>query len=333
MTLDHEVIGDVAGLRSAGPAWIRLAERHAVTPFQTYQWNLAWWRFVGRHRPDHRPRVLVFRRDGVVCAVAPLMVRGGAGETELCMLSDPYADYPDVLIDPARASPAEVSGRVLRYAREGLGREWDRVALAELPSWPGLSAALTAGRPWTTTTASPCYRLDLRDRDAVARIEHARQYTYRQRRLDRLGTSAFHLHVDAAEIAARMPTLIALHLRQWVHREDSEITFDDADMVRFYTGAVSWLADAGLLMLADLTLDGRSIAFHLGFTYRDTFWAYRTTYDAEFRRLSPGHLMNRRLIIGLRAAGFHTLDLMRGETPYKLDYATHKAENTTISLP
>jgi CelD/BcsL family acetyltransferase involved in cellulose biosynthesis len=328
-----EVVEDERALTALGPAWLRLAAAVARTPFQTYQWNRTWWALVGARDPALRLHVLVLRRAGVVCAIAPLMVRTTGDASELCFLSDPYADYGDLLVDPDRARPDEVARWVLDYGAAGIAHgRWQRLVFAEMPTWQGFAAALGQVAPAADRCeASPCYRLDLSDEDGMDNVWDRGQYHYRQRRLERVGEVACHLHTDAATIADRIPDLMALHLRQWADRPDRGITFDRTDIIRFYHDICGPLGNAGLLLLGELSVAGRAIAYHLGFLHQDVFWAYRTTYDLAMRRYSPGHLLNRSLACRLRDEGFATVDLMRGYVPYKADYATQVATNVTVT--
>lgn len=332
MTLEATVVDSRAGLTDVAPAWLRLAARSASTPFQTYQWHSVWWRLVGQLDPALRLHVMVFRDGGVVRALAPLMVRDEDGVRELRFLSDPWADYSDMLVDPA--VDRDSAGRWLRDACcAELGKRWDRVWLTELPTWPALRTGVAAAwRSQDTRTASPCFRLALDDGPALAAAFDRSQYRVRERRLRRLGEPVLHCHVDPDAIAARMPDFIAMHVRQWHGRPDAGLTFDRPDMVRFYTGCVASLADAGLLMLAELAVAGRPAAFHLGFVHDATFWAYRTTYDTGLRQFSPGHLLNRSLALELRRSGFGCFDLMRGWTAYKEQYASARSTNLTVAV-
>jgi CelD/BcsL family acetyltransferase involved in cellulose biosynthesis len=138
------------------------------------------------------------------------------------------------------------------------------------------------------------------------------------------------LHAGADAIGTRMPAFIAMHLRQWMPRPDRGLTFDTEEFLRFYPGAVVHLADAGLLALAELTLAGKPLAFHLGFIFRETFWCYRTTFDVAARRHSPGHLLHQDMIRSLAEAGYRTLDFMRGDFAFKQEYADHVVCNRRI---
>jgi CelD/BcsL family acetyltransferase involved in cellulose biosynthesis len=313
------------------PGWLRIAGRYARTPFQTLQWNLSWWQLVGRFEPGLALHVVGFATRGELSCIAPFMVRTEGGQRELCFLSSPFADYHDILVDEDRISPQDAADLVLDYAMARLGGSWDRVELGELSTWPRLTAALAFAKgPVPAVPASPCFRAGAAE--LAARMDRS-QYLYRQRKLERLGEIGFRLHVDGEAIRDRIPEMIALHLRQWVHREDRGITFDRADMIRLFQGGAGRLADAGLVMLPELALNGRPVAYHFGFAYDDTFWAYRPAFDTQLRALSPGHLLNRLLFQELARLGFTTVDLMRGYTPYKDEYCTERSMNMSVSFP
>lgn len=318
--IETTVVDSANALARLGPAWCRLAEVAAKTPFQTYQWTSAWWSLVGSGDWRLRLHIVVVSVNGRIGAIAPFMVRERDDEVVLVFATDPWADYLDVLLDPRVMEPSSVHQALGEHLVRGVGTSWCRAVLDEVPPWSHLlrPGALLPAR---CEDASLCPRLLLDDDEAVEAVTRNREHALKRRRLERMGRFDCLLHSEATAIATRIPTFMAMHLRQWVTRPDRGITFDDADVIRFYTGMVDRLAPAGLLILAELVLDEKSLAFYLGFTYRSTFWGYRTTYDIDARRYSPGHLLHQCLVTLLRGAGFTSFDLMRGNYRYKRSYA------------
>ena len=325
--IETQIVADLPALDGVAASWHRMSAVGATTPFQTFHWTRAWWSLIGQRDRKLQLRVLVLRHDRRVCSIAPFMVRAGDPPT-LTFATHPWADYADVLVDP-RLVPRELVYAVLAdHIRAGLGATWHRVVLDELPPWSSTRLQFDGTVRVTEEAASMCPRLDLDDATQVADRSAGRgEHAVKRRRLQRSGELRFTLHCDAVAIGERMPTFMAMHLRQWLPRPHRGLTFDTEEFLRFYPGAVAPLADAGLLALAELTLDGRPLAFHLGFIHRDAFWCYRTTFDVAARHCSPGHLLHQEMIRALAADGYRTLDFMRGDYPFKREYADHLVQN------
>ncbi len=335
MKLQIEVVDDPAPLPGFALGWTALAAADAATPFQTCPWHLAWWELVGRHEPDAKPHFVMFYKSGRLCALAPLAIWQVEDGPVVRFSSDPWADYHDLLVDRAQVSPQAVYTALQEHLREGLAASrWTRVELLELPVWSPLTAFLTA-LPATAPTArmdpgTVCPRLDLADPASYQRATAKREYEVKQRRLERRGRLECRHHTHQGHIAERMPEFMAMHLRQWLGRPDCGLTFDRPDMIRFYEGCVPLLGAAGLLLLSELLLDGRPIAYYFGFLHRRTFWGYRTTYDTSLRKHSPGGVLHHLMFRHLWEQGYETFDFMRTDHPYKRRYASRICQNQKL---
>jgi CelD/BcsL family acetyltransferase involved in cellulose biosynthesis len=326
-----EVYESSDDLDRLAPAWYRLAERSAQTPFQTFQWTKSWWSLVGRRDRRLLLHVVVVRCEGRIAAIAPFMLRTEEQERILVFATDPWADYLDVLADEDLVDAGELHQALGEHLAAGMGGSWSGVVLDEVPPWSRLTLPEAMGA--VTEDASPCPRLLLDHPQTVQALrEGSGEHAEKRRKLERLGRLGFVLHTEPDVIADRMPGFIAMHLRQWMCRPDRGLTFDDPDLIRCYAGMVDRLGHAGLLALAELDLDGQPLAMHLGFIYRRTFWAYRATYEVAARRWSAGHLLHQALVGELWEAGFGVLDFMRGDYEYKRGYASCTPVNRRIIL-
>lgn len=67
-----QVLSDEASITAFEPAWRAFAAGHASSPFDSPDWLRPWFR---HYAMDGQPRLLVWRQDGHVVGVAPLIVR------------------------------------------------------------------------------------------------------------------------------------------------------------------------------------------------------------------------------------------------------------------
>lgn len=327
-----QVISTMAGLNDMAVGWHRLADKCATTPFQTYPWMKSWWSLVGQYDASVEPHIVMVNDSSGICAIAPFMVRDEGDGAVLRFATDPWADYQGILLDRTNPNCAAVLAAIGDHVLAGVGQAWGAVDLDEISPWSDLVVPDSAASEVEPSSIS--YRLALGDVETVARMrEGRREHLLKRRQLARLGALRFTIHAEPEALSARMPTFMAMHLRQWMPRADREITFDDPDLIRCYSGIAERMGNAGLLGLAELSLDGRPLAFHLGFCYRGTFWAYCATFEASARRYSPGHLLVQSLIETLAASGFHTIDFMRGDHAYKQEYSNKRMVNRRVRVP
>ncbi|MER7755170.1 GNAT family N-acetyltransferase [Kitasatospora sp. NPDC097643] len=323
------VSADTTALRALGPVWTRLAETGAATPFQTYAWNLAWWELVGERSPLFHLHVVTVTVRGRVALIAPLMVEHtDAGARILRFLSDPWGDYQDVVTNLDGEDLRVAFTTLNRHLEDGLGTGWDEIRFTEVRAGSRFAAHLITapGTEWSATDSTLCPTRWLGDgpgsgRNSAGKLARAR----------RLGEVRLTLWNHAQDIRDRLPDYTAMHVRQWYGRPDCGITFTDPEVARFYLECPRYLAPAGLLGLAELTIGTRPAAFYFGFLYRGTFWGYRPAYETQLARLSPGRLLHQLLFQQLAETGFHTFDMMRGDFAYKQTLATDNPFNLALT--
>lgn len=331
-----QVVDSIEGLISLAPEWHQLLRVcPCATVFQTFEWQNAWLGAFGQHDPAVQPFVLAVRDQGRLVGLAPLMIRQAAGVRILTFLGAPFADYHSFLIDPVAAEPTLAAiWRLIAGARD----QWDTIDLDDIRPDSALlgylhSPAFRALLPeaWLEPS-SRCFLLDLRNDERVQQILQKHEYRVKLRRLGRQGQLMLHHHSDPVQVAERLPLFIEQHRTQWRDRPDGFARFDDPFVTPLFTATAQALAARGWLLLSELTLDDRPVAFFYSFVFRGAYLVYRPCFDVQIGRYSPGSVLLYLLIEHLTKHQFHTFDLMRGEHPYKLEYTTSTPHNSRLVL-
>jgi CelD/BcsL family acetyltransferase involved in cellulose biosynthesis len=91
----------------------------------------------------------------------------------------------------------------------------------------------------------------------------------------------------------------------------------DDDYYRMRNAALGPLFDAGLVVLYLVSLDGKVIAFRLGFLHKHTFYDWKASHDPNYDYYSPGFLSIGLIIESLIDDGYRRLNFMAGDYPYK----------------
>jgi hypothetical protein len=207
--------------------------------------------------------------------------------------------------------------------------EWDVLTLSEVPAESSTIDLCNelfdeAGKVGEIVSMSCCPVIRLpRDVEAYqAGLGRNRRYTL-QRKLK------YSRATSPAEIGAALDSLIALHQRRWSTGSSGGV-FASERSKRFHREIVQVLSERGRVSLDLLKLDDRPLAAIYGFKYQGVYSFYLPGFDpAAFSRASPGLLLLSHRIEQAIRDGEHTVDLLQGAEPYKLNWATDLRRSLT----
>lgn len=100
----------------------------------------------------------------------------------------------------------------------------------------------------------------------------------------------------------------------------------------FHQALVRAAAREGLLHLSQLWFGDQVVSRHLGFATSAIFYWYLPVFDPEFTRFSPGKLHLLHFLQDAAALGVQTVDLLRGDEPYKKQWATPDKTRALFTL-
>jgi CelD/BcsL family acetyltransferase involved in cellulose biosynthesis len=146
------------------------------------------------------------------------------------------------------------------------------------------------------------------------------QVEKRKRQLSEKGSLVYHRYsadeIDAAVDA--LPPFLESHAQRWPNAYKAP---------GFYADIVSKGILSGLVHFAELRLDGRPIAWHLGYMTNGKFYYYMPAYLQEFHNYSPGRVLLSFLMQDSFENGIKVFDFLRGVYRYKEEWS-----DGTISL-
>lgn len=336
-SLHCEVLTEWRDLELRADEWRDLFVRvERPTPFQSFSWAAIWWRLFGEGNPLLSLFVAFHRAaDNQLVGISPLMFRSWGDAFRIEYLTSPFADYHDSLYLPGTAYTVFTSLETY-LCQQGLQKH---VHLEEISSDSEAAALFSYGnvRPskWLWHRAGWCTAINLSIEDprqlGFIRNEYLRKY----RRLARQDDLQIVHHTDKSAMLGQLPVLIDMHRRQWQGRADVIASFDDAGMADFYTALCSEgsARDSGIKpIISELRWRNSSLAFYLGFVARHKYLGYRTTFEKEMARESPGHIFLTLLCEDLKRRGLAVFDLMRGDHDYKNLYGSYRIPQGYLDL-
>lgn len=160
--------------------------------------------------------------------------------------------------------------------------------------------------------------------------KHLRQELVRRlRRLKELGEVEF---VVSTEVSHElMQTYFALESKGWKGRGGTAVT-DDPLVARMHEEFAQEVAANGSLFVYQLKLDGKTIAMSLNIRYGDETIHWKTSYDEEFSKYSPGNLLFRELLSDCIRDGSTEIDFLSPATPNKRFWATGEREHVALYI-
>jgi CelD/BcsL family acetyltransferase involved in cellulose biosynthesis len=304
---------DFSALPSLLQEWERLFRSRPNEPSTSFEWTAA----MARHhvQPGDRPFLVRLERKGMLAGILPLILRRhkvlGRTVTLLAPLAEDYNTHSDVLLD----STDDEVVRAVVSALFSLHADWDCFRMSRLLESnqlvTAMCRALGAGNhAHALREGLPAYMLDLPnsyDAYLAARTAKFRNHLKRtERKLSQHRIEVKELTRDAGFNDA-FAALLQIERASWKEAHGSSITAVTRQS-GFYRDFGRAAFGAGRLQLQWLSIDSRPVAYNLGYLTQAGYHYLKTSYDREYRPLSPATVLRARLIESLIARGVTRLD-------------------------
>ena len=320
------------------PTWQDLwASDREATPFQHPAWLLPWWRAFGDGHVDRELRCIVVHDTSaqkLPVAFLPAYVYPDltTGERQLLLLGAGTSDYLDGVFTAHEAEDRQAQAHAALYHLLSL-TGWDVLHMAQLRARSALLSALQALPAKLTTDsaldltyavetwpAEPTSRLPASPLSGLP-VKIRRNALYYRNRAQREGELTLHIATEA-DCLYLFEELVSLHNERWQAAGQSGVLSDPA-VLAHHRLAVPALARAGLLRFIALRLGTKT----LGVLYslidaretaaERTQYFYLPAFSLAHADLRPGTLLNALAMEHAAQEGVRTIDLLRGDEPYK----------------
>jgi len=295
--LKTRIADGLPGLNALKPEWDRL---HAASPgslFQSHAWMAAWAEAIeGQDQGDIRILVVEDR------CIVPLIVQRRLGIRRLRWLGVEITDYCDVI-----GGEKDLAASI-RVALPPA----DIVELRQMRT-DGLASRIFGAAPEASGQTCPYI--------TVAGTEPPKDILYAERR-----AGALEHHVATGTVRrAEVVDFVLAQKRAALVRQGLATTEFDRRVTPFMRRLPTLDYPHGTRpYFSSLTLDGQTIAAQVGFIEAGALLYYLPAYDAAFRQHSPGHLLLLCLLREAQSMGLKTIDLLRGQEPYKFKWTSNE---------
>ncbi len=305
--------------------WQTLAADHAVSVYQTWGFNAAWW---AAHTDAGRPLVAVARQEGQPVLVLPLVVRNHLAR----LPGGRHLNLGLPLVDASLAPAARQAAMdaVMRTLRE---RGIHLVILHNV-AFEALGAAAVLPRGLRIRTDWFFEGTLLDDYDRLLKERRGKKTKGKlKRKFNRLSEAegfAIRRITDRAEGEAVVDALIAQKVARFSRRH-IRTGFDDP---RFRDFCLRML-DSGVLKLDVMFAHGRPLAIYGGGEAGGRYSAFFSSIDegSPLLKYGPGEVLLARIVADACARGLKVLDLGVGEMAYKTAWCNRRLPVETVLTP
>lgn len=302
-------------LADVGPAerWSALRARPPASITGSQPWLSAAAVTVDR---GDRPYLLIVHDDDRLLALMPLKLQEHDGGVRVRFAASPNNDLSDVLAVPGHEVTA---GALIVSELERLLARGCSVSLDSVDPH-GLLRRIAGERDlfsWSSDECAPA--MDLRGpwRDAAS-PQRRSQWDRRMRRLREAGPVEL-CRVEGESLSRELPAFLRLRAARRAVKGH-----DDLPPTAFLTQAASELASSGRCILMELRVNGHPAAADLYLIEHPVALMWLRGLDPRWQRFSCGHLLLRASAEAFAQEGFETLDLGRGDEPYKAYFGAQR---------
>lgn len=331
--LTCERIDDFAALEQIAPEWDRIwREDPELSIFQNLKWVRAFWRAYG---DDLELCCLVAYECSRVIGILPLVVNHG----QLQFLGMNEADYNDVI---CRSEDAErVVHSFVKYLL-AMPVGWRSGCWYNVASTSRFHRALQTLPPelkrhFQTVLYLPCPTIQLEtDREeTLRRLLQKDSLKRHENHLKKLGRLTFRHLQDRGEICQHLKIFFMQHTAR--HVVAGDLGNQPPQFLRprsraYYKALIEELDPSSELRFSIVAIDGRPVAYHLGFESKRTYLWYKPSFDVDLWQHSPGEVLLRNLLRYAQTSELREFDFTIGDEKFKSRFANKKKENLTVYI-
>jgi len=322
-------IEDIPLDRASWNAMVQNNETNTV--FQTWEWFHSWWKNYGS---KHELVFLIAYQGDRKVGFVPLMrSKQSYGQKILHFAGDTNADYCDFVIETNHLQAIDAFLRHLYSGAVG----WTSMLLLNIPDQSTSIACLRTichknnyNIQIKLPVPAPTLYIKNHRQDALATVNKY-SVTRHLRKIEKLGNIEFRNLHRKDEILPFIELFFNQHIDRYKLKKQTS-QFADTTSRQFYMDLLENFSDTGWLVFSMLLLNGKPIAFHLGFQYNDRMIWYKPAFDVDYRNYSPGTIMLKFLVEYTIDTGNAELDFTIGNEDFKSRFCNRIRYNQNIAI-
>jgi len=336
--LEIQRVQTAGELQALGPQWnplLQASRSHSV--FLSWEFISNWWHHYGG---EYKLNILAARDAGQLVGIAPLMIgRGDSPHTRPFRLvmfigqkKEIFPEYQEIFTLLGREE--EVIRAMAKHLCEETQKVWDVVLLRNVRQDSEnmailQRALLSAGMKVSMVREMPSHLVDLSAFTSLPREERwdaylktkSKRFRKNVRRYERRLARQWDVNLSVVNTEEGIrDALDQLFRMQWNRWPDIRETLANQQYRRFHRALCRRLLHKGELLLAELALDGETVAVEYSFVHAGTVWGYQMSWSQQeaLARASLGNVLNGMIIRWCLEHGLQQYDFMSGwDSDYK----------------
>jgi len=322
-----EVITHFDRLEELSAEWDRLWQSDSEAEiFQSFTWARTWWSCFGAGEQLCTP--VVHEGDRVVL-ILPLVQREGT----IRFLGAPQADYCDVLCVEDRT--AELLALALNALLQSVPG-WKECVFQDLSPhgriarhWRELPPRLRSLLRVALSNYCPTILFEGKRNEIIDHLLAKKHLRRKQKKLSKAGLLSFRHLETKAEAQGHLTQFFQCQKRRCALLAKTS-AFESPQMCSFFRALVEQLDLRNEMRLGALELNGRPVAWSLGFQVNGKFAFYQQTFDVDEGDFAPGEVLLYYLLLYAREKVERELDFARGDEFFKSRFATHTFQSWNL---
>jgi CelD/BcsL family acetyltransferase involved in cellulose biosynthesis len=298
--------------------WEKLAVRVGASPFDRPGWFRCWLDAFGGAGLE----VVALRRDGRLAAVTPVLWRRGVVRSPTNWHTPGF----EPVGEDGEARRATFAALVERQPRR-----LDLTFLAH-----DCAAEVKAGWPRARSTervvhSSPYVAIDGEWEAYWEGVSKNLRSNVRRRRKKLAALGEVEVEVVGEAVPADLIECFRLEALGWKGERGTAIN-STPETLRFYTSLAEWGAEAGVLRLCLLRLDGRIIAFNYCLEAEGRHYLLKLGHDVELGDAGPGVVLTAAMVQRCFAERLRSYEFLGDPDRYKTQWESGRRELSRLQL-
>jgi CelD/BcsL family acetyltransferase involved in cellulose biosynthesis len=336
--MSSRVITTLQEFENLRPVWEELYRSSANhTPYQSWEWNLAWWKHFGS---EGRLRLIVIEENERIIGIAPFFLRTsffGVPLKHYGFIGQKRTDYLDFII---QAGSEPIFFRELAKHFKELQEDWQFLELKDVPDtstnlphlyrefgsvFPNFGLDLQrvcVTVPLTNEWESFLQTLGKRTRKDVG---------YDRRYLEKNFATEFKILTNSNAVFEGFRDLTSIYEARWVEEKGAS-RLAEAEVAKFEQEICERFSQNGDYRLYMLYANGKPAAGLSGYVKNDKLYGDIYAHTPELHKYSVGNVLLGFAIEDCISHGWKELDLSRGEEAYKFRWNGQPKRNYHIKI-
>ncbi|MBI5374028.1 MAG: GNAT family N-acetyltransferase [Candidatus Schekmanbacteria bacterium] len=305
-------------------------EQKGFNVFMSFPWIAGWFRHIGN---DAVPLIITARCDGKLAGLIPLAVKTGM----VIPAGYPESDFIDVLCEDEVRE--EFLSEIFKFLFANFSTS-KLVYIKSVPEESGLYKCFSrfpapSGFGSSLTYLSSCNTSDISSgwEDYFKSFSTKVCADFRRRWKIASGYGEVGFHVIAGDEITEEVINDAVSINLAGRKALKKTAFfQDNRRIEFFKDLVKSSVIKKQMLVAFLKIGDKPAAYKICFINGDEVWEYNTAFREEYASCSPGKLLTLRLLEYLAQKGFKSYNFLKGDEPYKKDFAVPGRRLFIISL-